>query len=74
MLHVLDILLQLFFPSNYIGEKDQMALDLLKRSNTYHWTFRRVSKGDNEKEFKRYILGGILDLQKKPCKIRESFI
>ena len=34
---------QLFIFCNYIGEIDHFTLDLLERSDTYHWTFSRVS-------------------------------
>ena len=50
MLQVLENLRQLFIFSNYIAEIDQFTLDLLKRSDTYRWTFWRVFNLDHPKE------------------------
>ena len=69
---VLDNFRQLFIFSNYIGEIDHFTLDLLKRSDTYRRTFLKKffivdhPKEDyNEREFKRLIIGGILDQLEK---------
>ena len=42
MQQVLDNLRQLFIFSDYTAEIGQFTLDLLKRSDTYRWTFWRV--------------------------------
>ena len=42
MLQFLDNLWRLIIFSNYIGEINHFTLDLLKRSNTWRWTFWKV--------------------------------
>ena len=43
MLQFLDNLWWLFIFSNYIGEIDHFTVDLLKISDTYRWTFWKLS-------------------------------
>ena len=73
-LEVLNNLRQLFFFSSYkwkrsfhVGPSEKvryLSLELI---------VDHPKEDHHEKEFKRYIIGGILD-QKKSCKIREAFI
>ena len=69
---VLDNFRQLFIFSNYIGEIDHFTLDILKGSDTYRWTSRKKfsvvdhpKEDHNEREFKRLIIGRILDQLEK---------
>ena len=77
MLQVFDNLRQLFIFSNYIAEIDHFTLDLpiLNAGPSEEFLIVDHPKEDHkEREFKRSIIGGILDLQKKSSKAREASI
>ena len=80
MLQFLNNLWRLFIFCNYI-ETDHFKLDLLKRFETLDETMDllkmflnmdRLKEDHNDRDFKRFILSGILDQMEKCSKIREA--
>ena len=80
MLQFLDNLWRLFIFSSYIGEIDHFTLDLTKgpiRNVGPSEKFLFVEhpkENHNEREFKRQIIGEILDQPRKSSKTREASI
>ena len=66
MLEVLNNLRWLFIFSNYIGEIDHFTLDLLERSDTWPWTYRKVSHCRPSERRSQWTRISTLDYRQNP--------